>query len=135
MTLLRWGSCSPPLPPKALKSPPHAPPHYGGGTFQISKSEKSPPRSPPNPKIWLKSPPHMGGSHFWAGRLRRPKIFRFPFENCQKSSKKPDFFRACGAKVLPPTMGGTLPKSHFGRSPHPSQSPPPAHLRWADFPP
>merc|ERR1711969_411298 len=96
----------------------------GGGSFQILRSGKSPPRSPPNPKFWPKSPPHSGGEHFLGRPPPAAENFHFPFENCQKSSKKPDFFRASGAKVLPPTMGGTFPNPDFGAPPHPSQSPP-----------
>ena len=111
--LSQMGELLPPAPPQSSeKSPPRSPPLWGG-TFQISKSEKSPPRSPPNPKIWLKSPPHMGGSHFWAGRLRRPKIFGFPFENCQKSSKKTRFFSRLRRESAPPHYGGDSPQIPF----------------------
>ena len=77
---------SPCSPPPRGGAPDLLPPGPGG-SFQISKSWKSPPRSPPGPQILAKTPPRSGGEQILGRAPSAPKNDRFPYSNTQKAEK------------------------------------------------
>ena len=124
MTILRWGVCSPPLPPKALKVPRTLPPHYGGEFSDFEIWEKSPPAPPQTPKFGRKVPPIVGGSTFGPAASGGRK-FPFSLWKLPKIVQKTRFFAPPAQKCSPPLWGGLSQIPILALPPTPLKVPPP----------